>query len=137
MKGHAFAVPILATLLLGCDTYYSVSRAAPLSTAPSSNCVEHSLRSIPEIHQVIHSKGTPGDPFDDQFCYKGESAHGTVEWIDRPEKTKSIRISSGWLNHVPSAQELMAAFSLMDRVYAALKNNCPQIPAATEFREMK
>jgi hypothetical protein len=119
--------PLLTITICGCDVYHTLSLTAPVTGAIANECIEESLRSIPEIRQVTPQSGN-------QYQFRSDSASGTIGWTKSGEN-KSITLLSGWLNNI-SANQLEADRQLLYKVYAALTVNCPQMPPRAEIREI-
>ncbi|MDP9175387.1 MAG: hypothetical protein M3O30_16215 [Planctomycetota bacterium] len=135
MRIKIFLMAAAVAFLAGCDTFYGVSRYVAVSEIPSRDLVERSLRSVPEINSVDYSELDPGSAYAYQIGYASGSARGQIGSGSAQDKTKFFEISCWWINHVPAAQELRATRSLMDKVYAALRDRCPKLPPAAELYE--
>ena len=136
MKMQLLILPLLAILSLGCDTWRSIDRTAPIASIPPRDTVERSLLAIPGVQRVQYcAPANPNDPLYYAIWYRTKNAAFSVAFRNPDKSQNVIDIQTGWFNHAPDAQEREAAREMMDTVYFTLKINCPAIPPHSQFRE--
>jgi len=144
-----FGTLVAAACLLasGCDTISRLTRVATLESLPSVDSMAAALRDSPSIRRVEHiqipavtawslSRGTIHRPAYDQFNYWGrDNSCGTVQAREEINGTKTLSLSSTWLNRVPKQSELQRARAMLAEVYANLRRHAPQLPPQSALRE--
>ncbi|MBI1370400.1 MAG: hypothetical protein GC162_17325 [Planctomycetes bacterium] len=132
----------------GCDTFHGVGRTIVLNTLPSPEAVEQTMQTTSGLTKVTRYdvepttswslyEGTIHNPgYAVLFCQDDTSAFANVELKPTREHGNQLRVSSIWMNHVPTHEELTRARSLIDRLCQSLHQHIPNIPSSSPSDDM-
>jgi hypothetical protein len=137
---------LAAATLTSCDPMTSISRTATVGRLPSRRAVSAALHEVPGMRsvQLRETKPSTGfslyegvvrDPAFDQFLYQGASASGVVEIRETEKGAKTVRLYCGWMGPRPPKAAFDDTRTLMDLVYAHLRERIPYLPPPSEVKE--
>ena len=136
-------LPIALTLSLailglaltsGCKTVHGVGRSVKVRQLPSTDVVAASLRDVPSVSDIVHHPRVSGSP--EHFSYRSGELTSVIELAHEESGENTLYLYSYWINHTPSWPVLDQTRALMDTVYASLRQHAPELPAASELKEV-
>lgn len=140
-----FAI-LAVTGLAACDPITGISRTATVGRLPSRSAVSAALHEVPAIRSVQLQETKPStafslyegvirDPAFDQFIYEAPSASGVVEVRQTEKGVKTVRLYRIWMGPRPPKKAFEDTRSLMNIVYAHLRQHAPTLPPPSEVKE--
>jgi hypothetical protein len=147
MKKIAAAVWLcFLPFIVGCHSYYSLSRSASATQLPSVSEVQEVVEQAPDVTEVkldfvqpprhfslYHGIGK--DPDYHQILISAGSEF--VVLVIGREKGKEIGFYRLWRDRPPSEAEIERTVILIDSVYERLLVNFPSLPATDDFTEAR
>ncbi len=148
MKARLLAAisTLAVAVLTACDPITGISRTATVGRLPSRTAVSAALHEVPGIRSVQQQEAKPStgfslyegvirDPAFDQFIYEASSASGVVEVRETEKGVKTVRLYRIWMGPRPPKKAFDDTRSLMDVVYAHLRQHVPTLPPQSELKE--
>jgi predicted small secreted protein len=134
---HTFTISLaILSLVLasGCKTVHGVGRSAKVQKLPSAAVVDASLRDVPGVGYIFHYPRAAGRP--EHISYRSGALSSVIELAHEENGDNTLFLYSYWVNETPSWQVIDETRALMDAVYASLRQHAPDLPPASELKEV-